>query len=240
MILSQKECVGLLLSGGLDSGILLGHLLHAGHHVQPIYVRTGLAWEPDEHRALLRFLEALRHGNANGDGWLAPLVELDQPVGDLYGWHWSTGGAPGPAADAPDEAVFLPGRNALLLLKPLLWCAQQGIDELALGVLAMNPFADATDAFFDHFTAAVNAGGGQPVRVSRPLAHLSKASVMRLGRRLPLELTFSCINPIDGRHCGVCNKCTERNAAFRSIDLPDPTNYVHPDAVEINDHRQPV
>ena len=38
---------------------------------------------------------------------------------------------------------------------------------------------------------------------------------MALGRGLPLELTFSCISPLRGLHCGHCNKCAERQAAFR-------------------------
>ena len=33
---------------------------------------------------------------------------------------------------------------------------------------------------------------------------------MALGRGLPLELTFSCIAPVAGQHCGRCNKCAER------------------------------
>jgi 7-cyano-7-deazaguanine synthase len=48
---------------------------------------------------------------------------------------------------------------------------------------------------------------------------------MQLGRDMPLELTFSCIDPVDGLHCGRCNKCAERQKAFRSIDLEDPTRY---------------
>jgi 7-cyano-7-deazaguanine synthase len=257
---------GLLISGGLDSCILLGHLLRTGQSVQPIYVRTGLAWEPEECRALDAFFAAIADANSGlpsgagphpsplpeGEGTLIgplaaeeatllrPVVELDQPVDDLYGPHWSTGARPGPAADAPDEDVYLPGRNALLLLKPLLWCSWHGIDELALGVLAMNPFDDATDAFFDHFAAAVNLAGGRPVRITRPLARLGKQAVMRLGQDMPLELTFSCVSPIEGRHCGRCNKCTERNAAFRAIGRRDPTHYVHNDAIEVNDQRQPM
>ena len=39
---------------------------------------------------------------------------------------------------------------------------------------------------------------------------------MELGRDMPLELTFSCIDPRDGLHCGRCNKCAERQEAFRS------------------------
>ena len=50
---------------------------------------------------------------------------------------------------------------------------------------------------------------------------------MRLGRDYPLGLTFSCIAPERGLHCGGCNKCAERQEAFRDAGMADPTRYVH-------------
>ena len=43
-----------LVSGGLDSGVLLANLLRDGSTVQPIYVRAGMAWEGVERRWLVR------------------------------------------------------------------------------------------------------------------------------------------------------------------------------------------
>jgi len=54
--------VGLLLSGGLDSAILLGCLVEQGHEVQPFYVRCGLIWEQAEQAAVGRFLDAVASG----------------------------------------------------------------------------------------------------------------------------------------------------------------------------------
>jgi 7-cyano-7-deazaguanine synthase len=36
---------------------------------------------------------------------------------------------------------------------------------------------------------------------------------------------MSCLRPVDGVHCGACNKCAERRKAFALADLPDPTLY---------------
>ena len=66
---------------------------------------------------------------------------------------------------------------------------------------------------------------GYPFRVVRPFETLSKKCVMKLGEGMPLELTFSCLAPVDGRHCGQCNKCAERAAAFVHANLNDPTEY---------------
>jgi 7-cyano-7-deazaguanine synthase len=211
--------LAVLISGGLDSAILLGEAVRRQTTVHPIYVRTGLHWEPDELAHLQRYLAALGAPN------LRALCILDEPVGDLYGPHWSLTGENVPGADTPDEAVFLPGRNVLLLGKALIWCHLHNVPALALGTLGSNPFPDATPAFFDGFARLVGDAVGGSVKVLRPYAELHKTEVMQCGRGLPLEWTFSCIRPIKGQHCGCCNKCAERKRAFRDAGMPDPTAY---------------
>src|SRR5437667_9183370 len=96
---TTQGAIGVLASGGLDSSILIGHLLREGRRVQPFYIRTGLVWQAEELRALDRFLSAMATLN------LAKLVVLDLPLADLYDAHWSLTGRDAPAADSPDEAV---------------------------------------------------------------------------------------------------------------------------------------
>jgi 7-cyano-7-deazaguanine synthase len=208
------------VSGGLDSAILLGEAARAYPAVFPLYVRTGLVWEDVERAHLERFLAALGAPNVR------PLVVLDQPVRDIYGDHWSTTGTNVPDADSPDDAVFLPGRNVLLLAKPLLWCHLNGVPEVATAPLGTNPFPDATPAFYDGFASIVSTTVSGRVRVLRPYSPLHKVDVMRRGAGMPLEHTFSCIRPtVRGLHCGACNKCAERKQAFRAAKMPDPTAY---------------
>jgi 7-cyano-7-deazaguanine synthase len=213
------DALAVLTSGGLDSAILLGVALREHSAVYPLYVRHGLYWEGAELQYLRRFLDAVR------GPVLRPLAVLEMPVADLYAEHWSITGRDVPDADTPDEAVFLPGRNVLLLAKAMLWCQLRGVPAVALAPLQSNPFPDATPEFFDAYQAVVNRGMGGTVRVLRPFAGLHKGDVMRRGRGLPLELTFSCIRPAAGRHCGRCNKCAERRRAFAEAGLPDRTEY---------------
>jgi 7-cyano-7-deazaguanine synthase len=212
------EPLAVLVSGGLDSAVLVGEALATAPAVHPLYVRTGLAWEDVELAYLRRFLSAIA-GPA-----LKPLVVLDQPAGDLYGDHWSTSGS-APGATAPDEEFYLPGRNVLLLTKALLWCRLNQVPAVALAVLAANPFPDATPEFFRDFAAVVGRAVGGDLRILTPYAALAKAEVVRRGRALPLQHTFSCASPIDGRHCGACGKCAERGRAFLAAGTPDPTDY---------------
>jgi len=216
---SAQSTIGLLLSGGLDSCILLGHLLGQGQRVRPFYIRSQLVWQRAELLAVEQFLRAVASPK------LEELVILDLPLGDLYADHWSITGASVPDAQSADDAVYLPGRNVLLVVKAALWCRLHGIERLALAVLASNPFADATPEFFAQLESALAQATGGRVEIIRPLAHLDKRAVLGLARGLPLELTFSCIAPQRGLHCGRCNKCAERRNAFRSVGVYDPTQY---------------
>jgi 7-cyano-7-deazaguanine synthase len=206
---SSPNTVGLLYSGGLDSSILLAQLLREGLPVQPIYVASRLAWEAAELPAARRFLHAVATPACR------ELIVLQMPADDLYGDHWSVTGENVPSADSPDEAVYLPGRNPLLVLKARMWCQLNGIGTLALGSLASNPFGDASEDFLRSFADLLDHATESRVELVRPLAHLTKVQVLELGHDLPLELTFSCIAPVGGLHCGECNKCTERQTAFQ-------------------------
>jgi len=217
--MAGTDAVAVLASGGLDSAILLGQLVGEGQEVTPIYVRFGLAWEDAEVRHLGKFLASLPAPGAK------PLVVLDLPVADVYGEHWSVTGNDVPDSDTPDEAVYLPGRNLLLLAKSSVWCALNGIQIIALGTLAANPFPDADREFFTGFSALASRALGCPLEVITPFAGRAKREVLDIGRLFALDLTFSCISPRSACHCGRCNKCAERQLAFRQLGIPDTTEY---------------
>jgi 7-cyano-7-deazaguanine synthase len=215
----SRGALAVLVSAGLDSAILLAEALDHHPRVHPLYVRSGLHWETAELNHLCRFLGALERPA------LAPLQLLEVPVGDLYAPHWSLTGNKIPDADSLDDAVFLPGRNVLLLSKAILWCHLQRVPAVALGVLHSNPFPDATPAFFAALQKVVNEAVGGAVEVRTPYAGLTKAEVVKRRAGAPLELTFSCLDPADDTHCGRCNKCNERRRAFVEAHLADPTVY---------------
>ncbi|MCE9530270.1 MAG: 7-cyano-7-deazaguanine synthase [Planctomycetes bacterium] len=217
--IKRRGPLAVLCSGGVDSAVLLAEAVSLGLIVHPIYIRAEMSWEEVELAHLKRFLAAVASST------LKPLTILHQPVTDLYGSHWSITGTGVPDENSPDEAVFLPGRNVLLLAKALLWCHLNRVPTIAMAPLAANPFPDATPAFFEAFTNSVNMAVEGNVSVIRPYARLSKKEVVTRVPGLPLQHTFSCIHPVNGQHCGRCNKCAERNSAFRSVGVPDPTTY---------------
>ncbi len=214
-----------LLSGGLDSAVLLADEASRGD-AYPIYIGAGLAWEAAERAVIARLL-----ASAPFAGRVRPLASLSVDMRDVYAaTHWAlTGDAP--AYHTPDEDVYLPGRNIILLAKAAVFAAAAGAARLVIGTLDHNPFPDATPAFRHSMAQALSLGLAHPLQIDAPYAHSSKADVIRRGLALgvPFEHTISCMKPVvrevRGVHCGTCSKCRERHEAFVAIGAPDPTDY---------------
>jgi 7-cyano-7-deazaguanine synthase len=220
-----------LLSGGLDSAVLLADEASRGR-VQPIYVAAGLAWEAAERAMIARLLESPALAGRAG-----PLASLSVDMRDVYAaTHWSITGR-APAYHTPDEDVYLPGRNVILLAKAAVFCATAGLDRIVIGTLDHNPFPDATPAFRTALARALTLGLAHGLVIDAPYASSSKADVIRKGLALgvPFECTLSCMNPThlenaaNPLHCGTCSKCRERHDAFLAAGVADPTVY---DSVE--------
>jgi len=195
--------------------------------VQALHVSVGFAWEAEE-RAMAEQLLA----HAPFAGRVDPPVMLSFDMRDVFpDTHWAVRGTP-PAFDTPDEDVFLDGRNVILTSKAAVFIARHARPRytsarLLMGTLAGNPFPDATPDFLAAQSRALSLGLDVPIAIEAPFAALHKSAVIRRGVALgvPLELTLSCMQPGDGRHCGRCSKCRERRDAFTEAGVNDPTPY---------------
>jgi 7-cyano-7-deazaguanine synthase len=207
-----NEPVAVLFSGGLDSAVLLAIAAERGP-AQPIYVRAGLAWEPQELAMAARLFAARAYR-----GQVRPLVTLGVDMRDVYpASHWAI----------PDEDVYIDGRNIVLLSKASVFMARAGLARVWMGTLAGNPFPDASRAFFDAMQGALSTGLATPIAIDAPLSGMHKEDVIRRGAELgvPFELTLSCMQPVAGEHCGRCSKCRERRDGFIAAAIADPTAY---------------
>ena len=211
----------MLFSAGLDSVVLAADALTRGG-VVPIHVAVGFAWEAEELAMAARVLAAPPFA-----GRIDPLVTLTFDMRDVFpASHWAVRGEP-PAFATPDEDVYIHGRNVILASKAAVYMSREKIERLLLGTLAGNPFPDATPAFFAAMSRALTLGVGAPIAIEAPFSTRHKSDVIRRGVELgvPFELSMSCMQPRDGRHCGRCSKCRERRDAFRDAGVADPTPY---------------
>jgi 7-cyano-7-deazaguanine synthase len=226
--------VVVLASGGLDSCVLLGCVAELAGEVHPLFIRNGHPWEDAEAAALRRFVAAV------GRPQIRPVAERALPLRDLLDAHWGDDGYR-PGFSDGYRANFIPGRNLALLSVAALFAFVRGADAVALGLLADNPYRDASPRFFAAFETLFAEGLGRPLTILTPFAGLPKEEVVRIGAALPLALSLSCVNPIDGEHCGNgCNKCAERQKAYALAGIADPSSYRNPPPrVDWKTHRWP-
>ena len=176
-------------------------------------------WEDEERRAINRFIAALDSPNVR------PLVELSAPMRPIYGDHWSMTGIDVPKPGDADDAVFMPGRNIVLVGLAAVWCSTQGVNAVAIGSLGGNPFPDATPEFFEAFGASLSRGLAHEIDILAPYRGRTKIDLIRENNHLPLELSLTCMTPADSLHCGLCQKCEERIDAFTASGVEDRTEY---------------
>lgn len=134
------------------------------------------------------------------------------------------------ATDIPP--TYVPARNTVFLSLALSWAEALGVDDLFIGVNALDysGYPDCRPEFIAAFEAlasvATRAGvEGRRFRIHTPLIRMSKSDIIRQGLTLELDygLTHSCYAPAaDDRPCGRCDSCVLRARGFAEAGVADP------------------
>jgi len=214
-----------LLSGGMDSAVVLAHARAAGFDCHALSVRYGQrhSSELDAAAAVARQLGAVAHKVVDVDlraiGGSALTAEIAVPEA--------------PAAGIP--VTYVPARNTIMLAVALGWAEVLGARDLFVGVNAVDysGYPDCRPAFVDAFERLANLATkagveGQGLRVHAPLIDLSKADIVRRGIELGVDFaaTVSCYQAdAQGRACGRCDACRLRAQGFVDAGVGDPTRY---------------
>ena len=221
----------LIYSGGMDSTVLLHHLLAAGQTVAALSVNYGQRHrrEIDCAVEMCRQL-GVEQRTADLRG-LAPLLTgsslTDSSVAVPHG-HYE---------EDSMKATVVPNRNMLLLATAAAWAISRKAETVAYAAHSGDHaiYPDCREAFADAMDTAIRLADWHPVRLQRPFVGLSKAEIVRRGTELgvPFAQTWSCYEGGDW-HCGRCGTCIERREAFYLAGIEDPTTYV-PDAPTIDE-----
>jgi 7-cyano-7-deazaguanine synthase len=211
--------IAVLFGGGIESTALVRHFLREGATVLPVHVHCGLIWDDCETAFARRFLAA------NAGDRLLPLREIRLPLHDFLGNHWAVTGVNVPRSGSRAADLEIPLRNLTLLSFALHRLRDVAEPTLALGTTADNCYRDGSREYFDRCEEVLSLEAGQPVRILTPLIGFNKTQVIRQSDADTLALSFSCVHPVGGRHCGECIKCGRRRASFDAAGVDDPTDY---------------
>lgn len=211
--------IAVLFGGGIESTALVRRFLDEGNEVVPVRIHCGLIWDDCESQFARRFLAA------NACDRLRPLREIRLPLHDFLGEHWAVTGRNIPRSGAAAAELEIPLRNLTLLGFAFQLVRGEADLVLALGTTADNCYHDGSREYFDRCQKVLSLEAGCDVSILTPLIHLNKTEVIQQSDEEALRLSFSCVNPNAGRHCGHCIKCGRRKASFQAAGVIDPTDY---------------
>jgi len=119
--------------------------------------------------------------------------------------------------------AFLPGRNLMFLVIASAYAYQNGIKNIAIGLLSERNhlFSDQTEEFLVNANFAINSALGDYITILTPLINFNKGEVIELAKRykLPIDETYSCHSGKEV-YCGKCIACKEIIAAIGKQSLP--------------------
>ena len=230
MSASRKPAV-VLVSGGMDSAVVLAIAREAGFDAHALSVRYGQRHtsELDAADRVSNALGAVAHKTVHVDlrsiGGSALTDDIAVPTDD--DGHEIGVGIP---------STYVPARNTIMLSVALGWAEVLGAKDIFCGVNAVDysGYPDCRPAFIEAFArlanlatkAGVEEGG---LRVQAPLMKMTKADIVREGVRLGVDFsqTVSCYQADgQGRACGHCDACRLRAQGFEDAGIADNTRYI--------------
>ncbi|MBU4524831.1 MAG: 7-cyano-7-deazaguanine synthase QueC [Desulfomicrobium sp.] len=212
----------IVLSGGMDSAVLLSHELSKGQRVaalsfdygskhnhcelpmaREICLRLGV-----EHRVVaLPFINELFTSSLLRSGEAVPEGAYD--------------------ADSMKSTV-VPFRNGILIAIAVGYAESVGAARVLIGSHSGDHhiYPDCRPEFNAAMNKAARLGTGDAVRVDFPFAAMDKREIGDLGRALGVDFvrTWTCYKGGE-LHCGICGACDERKFALRHDQGLDPTPY---------------
>lgn len=218
-----------LVSGGMDSAVVLAIARERGFAVHALSVRYGQRHTSELEAAarVARAMGAVAHKTVGVD------------LGSIGGSALTDAGIDVPMDQAPGDGeipvTYVPARNTIMLSIALGWAEVLGAADIFCGVNAVDysGYPDCRPEFIAAFERLANLATragveGAGIRVHAPLQHLGKDDIVREGVRLGVDFadTVSCYAAdAAGKACGHCDACRLRAAGFDAAGVADPTRY---------------
>ncbi|HKM13903.1 MAG TPA: 7-cyano-7-deazaguanine synthase QueC [Candidatus Methanomethylophilaceae archaeon] len=215
-----------LLSGGLDSTTTLAQAIDDGFEVYAVSFRYGQRHS----RELISAAEICNHYGVmhsiidiNLTSFKSALTDSDMDVPqDRKG-----------SLDKEIPITYVPARNIIFLSIAAGLCESVDADRIYIGanVIDYSGYPDCRPEFFKSYENMLEKGTkagveGNPIKIITPILNMSKADIVRIGKKLnaPLGLTWSCYEG-GKKACGHCDSCILRLKGFEEAGYVDEIEY---------------
>ena len=211
-----------LFSGGLDSTVLVYHLLDQNVELKLVSIEYG-----QRHQKELSSSKNI----AESLGLPHHILQLPM-LGNLLGGSALTDSSislpEGHYAEDSMKATVVPNRNMILLSLAAGHAISLQFNTVAYAAHAGDHtiYPDCRPEFADAMDHVLQLADWNQIDLHRPFVKWSKADLVKRGNELgvPFEETWSCYAG-GSKHCGKCGTCVERKEAFELVGLSDPTQY---------------
>jgi 7-cyano-7-deazaguanine synthase len=213
----------ILLSGGMDSGVLLAWSrpryrgIHAisfdygsKHAAKELIMAENLArtYDVSFTKIALPFVDEL---------FASSLLKSGSKIPD------------GPYRQDSISSTVVPFRNGIMLSIAVGYAESFHISHVLVASHSGDHpiYPDCREEFTAAISRAAILGTFTPVKIEAPFASLDKRAIARMGRDLSFDFTktWSCYKGLE-LHCGTCATCIERKHALEYDKGLDPTRYL--------------
>ena len=219
---SNKALV--LLSGGLDSSVVLSVCQNKGYDIYAISFDYGQRHKVELEYAKFQatFFNCISHEVFKMEFYGGSALTDDIKVPKNRDSHSMS-------KDIP--VTYVPSRNIVFLSFASGYAECHDIDNIFIGVNAIDysGYPDCRKNFIDNFEKLINKSTkkgleGSKFKINTPLINLSKKDIIKLGHKngVDFSMTSSCYSPKLKKNCGVCDSCLLRKQGFEEAGLRDP------------------
>ena len=219
---SNKALV--LLSGGLDSSVVLSVCQDKGYDIYAISFDYGQRHKVELEYAKFQatFFNCISHEVFKMEFYGGSALTDDIKVPKNRDSHSMSKNIP---------VTYVPSRNIVFLSFASGYAECHDIDNIFIGVNAIDysGYPDCRKNFIDNFEKLINKSTkkgleGSKFKINTPLINLSKKDIIKLGHKngVDFSMTSSCYSPKLKKNCGVCDSCLLRKQGVEEAGLRDP------------------
>lgn len=216
-----------IFSGGLDSTVLLNHVLRQGHEAIALSINYGQRHRRELDASIL----VVNYLNDIGGGHVQHHILDLSVLRTILGGSSQTSDLPVPHGHYAEESMkqtVVPNRNMIMLSVAAGLAISSKAQRVAYGAHAGDHaiYPDCRPEFAEAVGGALALCDWEPPKLWSPFVKMNKWDIVSLGsmEAAPMHLSYSCYEG-GVQHCGKCGTCRERHESFGRAGVWDPTSW---------------